>query len=110
MTKLEALIMNQRKKIAHMRSAIDTLNTDKQVMDQNMKGMRDIIRKYERQQVESGLEMAILKGQVVKMRNDAELQATRIEMMWDRLDFQQRVHHKVNFNNVTIEEIVKIYK
>ena len=30
--------------------------------------------------------------------------------MWDRLDFQQRLHHKVVTNNATLEQVINIYK
>ncbi len=40
MTKLEALIMNQRKKIAQQKGQIDVLHNDKLIAEQNLKGLR----------------------------------------------------------------------
>jgi hypothetical protein len=40
MTKLEALIMNQRKKIAHLKGHIDILLNDKQIAEMNLKSVR----------------------------------------------------------------------
>jgi hypothetical protein len=54
--------------------------------------------------------MSKMKGEIVKLKNERELYGMRVTMMWDRLDFQQKLHQRVNLDNVTIEEVVKIYK
>ena len=60
-----------------MKAAIDTLNSDKQIIEQNLKGSREIIKNYERQSLEYNSEMAKMKGEIVKMRNEKELHAIR---------------------------------
>ena len=92
MNKLEALIMNQRKKIAHQKGQIDTLQNEKQVAEQNLKTVRSILTNQERQHLATNIEMSRMKDELVKLRNDRELYQLRISMMWDRLEFQEKVY------------------
>ena len=110
MTKLEALIMNQRKKIAHQKGQIDILQNDKLIAEQNLKSTRQVVTKQERQQLATLLEMSKMKDELVKLRNERELHHFRVNMMWERLDFQERVYQKVSVDNVTVEQVVKMYK
>ena len=110
MTKLEALIMNQRKKIAHQKGQIDILQNDKLIAEQNLKSTRQVATKQERQQLATLLEMSKMKDELVKLRNERELHHFRVNMMWERLEFQERVYQKVSVDNVTVEQVVKMYK
>lgn len=103
MTKLEALIMNQRKKIAHQKGQIDILQNDKQIAEQNLKTIRQIVTKQERQQLATLLDLSKIKDELVKLRNERELHHSRVNMMWDRLEFQENVYQKVIADNVTVE-------
>lgn len=95
--------MNQRKKIAHQKGQIDILQNDKQIAEQNLKTIRQIVTKQERQQLATLLDLSKIKDELVKLRNERELHHSRANMMWDRLEFQENVYQKVIADNVTVE-------
>ncbi len=51
-----------------------------------------------------------MKDELMKLRNDRELYNLRISMMWERLEFQERIYYKINIDNVTVDQVIKMYK
>ncbi len=71
---------------------MDTLQNEKQIAEQNLKTVRSILTNQERQHLATNIEMSRIKVELVKLRNDRELYQLRISMMWDRLEFQEKVY------------------
>ncbi|CDW81066.1 UNKNOWN [Stylonychia lemnae] len=110
LSKLEVHIMNQRKKLIQLKSQLDIIRHESEIKDQNIKAMNEIIRNLERHSLEYNSELTECKDECVKLRGDRERYEQRVAFMWERLDFQQKLHHKVVTNNATLEQVIKVYK
>lgn len=109
-SKLELHIMKQRKRIIIMKFDHDKMNTEKEILEQNMKSANEIVRNLERHSNEYNNELTNAKDEILKLRNEKDKYQDRLQFMWDRLDFQQIIHHKVVTNNPTLEQVIKVYK
>ena len=102
-TKLEVLILNQRKKMTQLKAQLEVAKNERDVMEQNFKAMAEVIKNLEMHSMEYNSEITDAKDECIKLRGDKERYEQRVAFMWDRLDFQQRLHHKVVTNNATLE-------
>eukprot|EP00347_Sterkiella_histriomuscorum_P009187 403342191 len=110
LSKMEVHIMNQRKKLVQLKSQLDVSRNECEIKDQNIQAMNEIIRNLEKHSMEYNSELTESKDECVKLRGERERYEQKVAFMWERLDFQQKLHHKVVTNNATLEQVIKVYK
>lgn len=63
--------------------------------------MSEVVRNLERHQMEQGRELTRVKEELGKVRGQRDMKIIEGRMLWERMDFMDKVHHLIEVENVT---------
>ena len=107
------LVQHQQKTLLRQEGTILSLENDKSLLENSLKGYLSAIKQLEKQAVDQSDSLRKKSDEVHELKARVEKGKESITFMWDRLEFQQRIDY-ILFSNVTqpptLETVTALYR